>query len=200
MKKIIALTLALCSLAVPVIADEGVNVVVNNKEIEMKGTIVDNRTLVPVRGIFEGVGFDVSYDSASKTATLKNDNDTIIITQGKDSFTINNKEVTPDVPQQIINDRFMLPLRAVGEAIGAEVNWNSDTKTASLNTEKKVVESVTETTSEQVTNSEGLIKNPDGSLTAPGVRIEIVPVDESLNSSELVIGGANEKTDININK
>ena len=55
------------------------------------------------------------------------------MTNGEKSFTLNDEVVTPDVPQQIVEGRFMLPLRAVGEAIGAEVHWDAATKTASLN-------------------------------------------------------------------
>ena len=35
-----------------------------------------------------------------------------------------------DVEPQIINDRTMVPMRAIFEAIGAEVNWDDSTKTA----------------------------------------------------------------------
>ena len=48
-----------------------VNVVVDKTPVEQKGVIVDNRTLVPVRGVFEKMGYTAEYDAETKTATLK---------------------------------------------------------------------------------------------------------------------------------
>lgn len=47
-------------------------------------------------------------------------------------FTVNDQNITPDVPQTIIDGRFMLPLRAVGEALNYSVDWDPETKTASI--------------------------------------------------------------------
>lgn len=115
-----------------------VNVVVNNKPIDSKGVIIDGRTMMPVRGVFEELGFDVSWDNDTKTATLKRSIVTVKMTNGEKGFTVNGKEITPDVPQQIIDGRFMLPLRAVAEAIGANVDWDGATSTASISTGLKV--------------------------------------------------------------
>lgn len=37
---------------------------------------------------------------------------------------VNGREIYPDVPPQIINGRTMVPLRAVAEALGADVRWD----------------------------------------------------------------------------
>ena len=87
--------------------------------------------------MFEKLGYEVTYDANTKTATLKNDKNTVVMTSGNTYFTVNDEQVTPDVPQQIIEGSFMLPLRAVGEAVNAEVNWDNATKTASITTVKK---------------------------------------------------------------
>jgi hypothetical protein len=135
MKKFIAIATATLMLTMPVMAEESVQVFSNGNEVADRGVIVDGRTMVPVRGVFEYMGYSVDWNSDTKTATLTNSkkNITIVLTSGNTFFTVNGDEVTPDVPQQIINDRFMLPLRAVGEAVNAKVGWNEDTKTATLN-------------------------------------------------------------------
>jgi hypothetical protein len=135
MKKAILTAIAVMALSTTAFAGE-VNVVVNDNPIDAQGTIVDGRTLVPVRGIFEELGYTVDFDAETKTATLTNGSKTVAMTNNESSFTVNGEEVTPDVPQQIIDGRFMLPLRAVGEAIGAEVNWDGETKTASIKKKK----------------------------------------------------------------
>ena len=91
--------------------------------------------MVPVRGVLEYMGYDVSWDSNTKTATLTNTkkSSTITLTNGESTFKVNDKVVTPDVPQQIVNGRFMLPLRAVGEAVDAKIGWLNDSKIATIN-------------------------------------------------------------------
>lgn len=39
---------------------------------------------------------------------------------------MDGEEIVSDVPAMIINDRAMLPFRAVLESFGADVDWNSD--------------------------------------------------------------------------
>ncbi len=130
MKKFICTLLGAMVMTSSVFA-AGVNVVVNDNPIDLEGTIVEGRTLVPVRGVFEELGYSVDWDADTKTATLTGKT-TITMTVGNTYFTVDDESITPDVPQQIIDGRFMLPLRAVGEAIGAEVDWDADTKTASV--------------------------------------------------------------------
>ena len=129
--KVVSTLVIASSLATNVFAS-GVNVVVNGKQIEKSGIIIESRTMVPVRGIFEELGYTVDWDNDTKTATLVKDDIKVVMTNGETSFTVNNKGIKPDVPHQIIDSSFMLPLRAVSEAIGAEVDWNADTKTASI--------------------------------------------------------------------
>jgi copper amine oxidase domain protein len=141
MKKIIITTIATIIMALPVMAANEVTVYSNDNLVADKGCIIENRTMVPVRGIFENFGYTVEWDNATKTATLSNDNIVIKMTNGEKSFTLNDKTITPDVPQQIVDGRFMLPLRSVGEAIGAEVEWDAATKTASITSDVKPSES-----------------------------------------------------------
>ena len=117
-------------MAVPVMADNNVTVYSNGNEVADKGVIIDGRTMVPVRGVFEYMGYDVEWDGNTKTATLTNTKkETVItLTNGESTFKVNDNEITPDVPQQIIEGKFMLPLRAVGEAIDAKVAWYPETK------------------------------------------------------------------------
>lgn len=132
MKKLLSLIAAAMVMTTAVSGAEGVNVTVNGTAVDTQGVIVDGRTMVPVRGVFEQIGYTVEWDANTKTATLTKGSNTVEMTQGNTYFTYNSTQITPDVPQQIINGSFMLPLRAVGEAINADVEWDADTKTASL--------------------------------------------------------------------
>jgi hypothetical protein len=137
MKRFLLTAAATLLITTPVLAAQ---VEVNGTAIDAEAVIVDGRTLVPVRGVFEELGYTVDYAADTKTATLTKGNTVVSMTMGNDYFTVNDEVVTPEVPQQIIDSRFMLPLRAVSEAIGARVEWDSETKTASISTGLKVVE------------------------------------------------------------
>lgn len=135
MKKLILTGIAMLMFAVPTMANDSVTVYSNGNEVADKGVIIEGRTMVPVRGVFEYMGYDVSWDSNTKTATLTNTkkSSTITLTNGESTFKVNDKVVTPDVPQQIVNGRFMLPLRAVGEAVDAKIGWLNESKIATIN-------------------------------------------------------------------
>ena len=186
-------------LTVPAIAAEGDSVTVysNGNLVADKGIIVEGRTLVPVRGVFEYMGYEVEWDNDTKTATLtSSDNETVItLTNGETTFNVNDTAITPDVPQQIIDSRFMLPLRAVGEAVNAEVDWDAENKTAYIGknenlTAESTTEAATETTTEgttesttentEVTTKTETIGNTTitSEITVPFVTIEGISPDE----------------------
>ena len=96
------------------------------------GKIIDGRTLVPVRGVFEELGFNVDWDAETATATISDADHNISITKGVTYFYADGETVVPDVPQQIIDGSFYLPLRAVGDSVGADVSWDGETKTAHI--------------------------------------------------------------------
>ncbi len=87
-------------------------------------TIVNGRTLVPVRFITEAIGADVAWDDASKSATVTSEGKTIVFTLDKAEYTSNNEIKQLDQPPMIINNRMMLPLRALSEEIGRKVFWD----------------------------------------------------------------------------
>lgn len=132
MKKLLSVMVVSLLMATTAFAAGGVNVTVNGIPVDMEGVIVEGRTMVPVRGIFEQIGYTVDWDAETKTATLTKGSTTVEMTNGNTYFTLNDTQITPDVPQQIIDGRFMLPLRAVSEALNAQVDWDAETKTASI--------------------------------------------------------------------
>ena len=99
---------------------------------DQEPVIISNRTLVPVRGVFEKMGFEVYWDSHYRVGRLISADFTIIIPADTPYFWVNGNAITPDVPQQIINDRLMLPFRAVAEAVGASAIWSGTQRTAAI--------------------------------------------------------------------
>ena len=151
MKKIVSMLLSLAmlaSLSITALAED-VSVYVNDALIsftDQAPVIVEDRTLVPARVVFQAMGCSVKWLDETKTAQIDSEDnlDRVYVTIGDNTMkcyhftsvmTSDEKLVTLDVAPQIINDRTMLPLRAISEAFGAEVAWDPDTYTVSIVTE-----------------------------------------------------------------
>lgn len=85
--------------------------------------LINNRTLVPLRSIFEAMGAEISWDGATSTATAVRDGVTIKITIGANEIYKDGVAIPVDVPAQIVNSRTMVPTRVIAEAFGANVEW-----------------------------------------------------------------------------
>ncbi len=111
--------------------DVGVNL--NGADIDFphqQPLILQGRTLIPLRGVFDRLGYNILWNGETKTVTLYNSDNYITVNIG-DSFFIKNGEIyNVDVPAQIIIGSTMLPLRAIGTAAGCDVSWDSESKTA----------------------------------------------------------------------
>ena len=102
---------------------------VEAKFTDQQPVIVDGRTLVPVRGVFETLGFEVDWDNETQQATLTNEEYTIELTVGNESFTTNGENHILDVPAQIIGSSVMLPIRNVLESVNYHLDWDSHSHT-----------------------------------------------------------------------
>ena len=102
----------------------------------------EGRTIVPLRVISEELGAKVDWDQETKTVTVEKESSTLKLTIGEKVMKDNDSEIQLDSPAQIVNDRTMVPLRAISESFGCEVDWDGETKTViiSTNTEKPVEE------------------------------------------------------------
>jgi len=96
--------------------------------------VVQGRTLVPVRGVFEALGFDVAWYEATQEVILRGPAHTVTITIGRDTFESNGVLRPLEVPAQTINGRTMLPIRAVLESVGLEVGWDAAINTVWVST------------------------------------------------------------------
>ncbi len=108
-----------------------ITVTVNGKPIDFdqSPTIMDGRTLVPIRAIFEILGATVDWNGETQTVTSKKESTSITLTIDSKTMYKNGKAVMLDVPAQLIGNRTLVPARAVAEAFGCNVDWDNDTKT-----------------------------------------------------------------------
>lgn len=127
MKKVSLGLLAAWMLCVPAFAHPLITVYVDGEQIgfDQPPIIQNDRTLVPMRKIFEALDAQVVWDEKEQTVMAIHNEDIILLHIGEAGLYKNGALVyTMAVPAQIINDRTLVPLRAVAESLGASVGWD----------------------------------------------------------------------------
>jgi len=94
--------------------------------------IKDDRTLVPMRKIFEVLGYEVQWDESKREVTATQGTNVVWMKIDSKVFTSNGIRYTSDVAPCIIGDRTMIPLRALSESINCEVQWNKYQRKVSI--------------------------------------------------------------------
>lgn len=105
---------------------EKAHVLINNQflQCDQPAVIKNDRTLVPMRAIFEALGAEVSWNDETKTAEGVKDGKKVSVTIDENAIAINDEKHEIDVPAQLVNDRTMVPVRAISEAFDCIVQWN----------------------------------------------------------------------------
>ncbi|MBI2573998.1 MAG: copper amine oxidase N-terminal domain-containing protein [Candidatus Wildermuthbacteria bacterium] len=145
--------------------------------MDVPPTIINERTLVPMRAIFEALEAKVGWDEDSGwvTATTK-DKKRLILPIKSPRAAFDGRTFELDVPALIINNRTMVPLRFVGEMLGAFVEWIPDSRTV------------------QITSSAGGIGGPNGNGNGNGKKgIIINPEPNPLTRAEATAKFLNER-------
>ena len=104
-------------------------------ELDVPPQLVENRTLVPLRAIFEKLGATVEWDQATQTATATKGTDVVQITIDSTTAYINGQAQTLDVPAMVMENRTLVPVRFVSEALQADVQWIQETQTVQITTQ-----------------------------------------------------------------
>jgi len=91
-----------------------------------KPVMVNGTTMLPLRAIGEAMGAKVHWNNQQKQATLIMDTQTIVFNLGEKQMLINGLKVP--IPQQpfLEQGRVYLPLRAIGEAFGKQVEYDNN--------------------------------------------------------------------------
>lgn len=91
--------------------------------------IKSGRTLIPVNGVALSLGAQVSWDDDDDKVIIRRGNDIIEFEINDDSMKVNGRSVNLEVPAQIINNRTVIPLRALIESMNLSVEWDPATET-----------------------------------------------------------------------
>lgn len=214
MKKLCSMILILClvissnlvSTNATVSADEGIKVMFNGKAIQfdVPPTTISERTMVPMRAVFEALGADVYWDDELQLVFIVKNEIKIGIIIGQynafkytgysldelkksDGSNIQNLEL--DVAPQIIDGRTLIPLRVICEAMGVNVAWDEESQTVLLTcSEDFIAKSNTDKTfyNDFITYLKDEFKKSAPLHSAPGALNQMIPTNISTN---IVWGG-----------
>ena len=123
-------------------ADNEITVTVDGNVLStpIPAQIVNGRTMLPMRSIFEKLGADVSWEGADQLIFATKGNKFITLKIGVPKMTVQTTEssgsqVTElDAAPFIDSDYTLVPVRAIAESLDADVQWNEETRTVAIAT------------------------------------------------------------------
>lgn len=134
----------LSSFTFTALADENIKVAVNGNTLsfDVNPQIINGRTMVPLREIFENLGAEIIWDDETKTVIATKDSLNVYVTLDSDKMKVvdssdgSEKYISLDSPATSINGRTLVPVRVIAEAFNCNVTWNNTTKIVSIKTNK----------------------------------------------------------------
>ena len=107
---------------------------VNDEQIDLDvpAQLINDRTMVPLRAIFEALDAKVEWDDETQTVTAYRGTVSISLQIGSTSLFVNRVEKVIDVPAQLVDARTLVPVRAIAESFGSKVGWIAETKTVTI--------------------------------------------------------------------
>ncbi len=114
---------------------ENITITINGTVLppeDMPPIVLYDRTLVPARAVFEALGAEVAWNELSQEVYVKKQDDIIVLKADQNTATKNGTAFTMDVPAKVVNERTMIPVRAVSEALGCTVAWDENTRIVAI--------------------------------------------------------------------
>lgn len=113
-----------------------IEVVINEKKavFDVPPRILNGRTLIPVRSIFESLGAEVLWEESTETVSILKGSKTIKLKAESNWVYVDGKQVEIDIPVSIINGRAMVPVRFIAEELEFKVTWGGEKRVVFINT------------------------------------------------------------------
>ena len=124
---LLALVTMVSTLSMQVFAENEIKVLLDGQELifDVPPQLIDNRTMVPMRKIFEAMGANVDWNGDTQTVTATKDDITVIMQIDNKVINVNGENITLDVPPQLVDSRTLVPARAVAESFGGGGHKNA---------------------------------------------------------------------------
>ncbi|MBF8983729.1 copper amine oxidase N-terminal domain-containing protein [Lutibacter sp. B2] len=96
---------------------------------------VNNRTMLPLRALLNALGVEdqnIMWNQADTSVTVFKGDRVIKVKVGEAQYTVNGVAVPMDTVAVNKDGRVMLPVRAMAQAVGTQVEWDAATRTVTL--------------------------------------------------------------------
>ncbi|WP_025705715.1 stalk domain-containing protein [Paenibacillus graminis] len=116
----------------------GIMVLLNGENVKFQIPPIrqNGSVLVPFRAIFEALGLKVDWDPKTQTITGSKLGTLIKLKVGSTTAEINGKQKKLTVAPSNIKGSTYVPLRFIGEAVDAKVNWLAKIQAVTINTKQ----------------------------------------------------------------
>lgn len=138
LRKTVSLVLALATIGLAVLTSayaKDIEVYLDKTKLnfDVPPQIISGRTMVPMRGIFEALGYEVEWTQETQTIMASKGKQFVVMKVGVNAMNTTDasggsKTEQLDVPPQIVDGRTLVPVRAISEASGLDVKWNESTQ------------------------------------------------------------------------
>lgn len=99
-------------------------------DFDVQPQMIQDRVMVPLRGIFEKLGATVDWNENDQTINVSKNDTHVSLQMDQTKATINGNSYDLDVPPTLVDGRTLVPIRFVSEGLGAIVSWNESSKIA----------------------------------------------------------------------
>lgn len=104
-------------------------------EFDQEPVVINGRTMVPMRAIFEAFGATVSWNNSTQQVVAIKDATELSFIIGEKTMLVNRTNLLKiDVAPVIRNGRTLVPLRVISDALGYNVVWNDPNRVVSITT------------------------------------------------------------------
>lgn len=143
--------------------------------------IMNQRAMVPFRKTAEALGATVEWNKQTETTTMRKGDRVVVHTMRTKIVTVNGKAYTFDTPSAVVQNRMMMPVRMISEALGNPVTWDNSTRTVNIVADEPTVVSIVP---DKTTVNSGEKINIAITTSSTTDRIKILDVNE--NNSVIV--------------
>lgn len=126
--KVILLTLLLFIIGYTTVNAAEIGLYLDGKALntDVAPVIVQNRSFVPVRSIFEKMGAEVTWIGSRKQVIIRSSSARIVLNIDSTTAYVDDKEIELDVAPFIKDGRTMVPVRFISESLNYDVKWENN--------------------------------------------------------------------------
>lgn len=114
--------------------NKDIHVYVNGKEVifDSKPITKNYRTMIPIRAVSESMGANVYWKKETGEITITKNDKVILLTVGQKKTIVNGIEQEIENEPVLQNNRTLVPLRFINEALGTTVDWQETGKIVTI--------------------------------------------------------------------